>query len=172
MDKILFKNNEEPAINAENLNLLQDNVDTAMIKQTTGEWVPELADVSSETSKPTVTYNSRSGNYTRIGNLVIATFNMTGKITALTTTNYAAISGLPFALSKSWDGFGSMYRAYNLTSSNGFPAPFVVNQLSGSDKKAIIQLQNSEQIGGVCNFKLSGSGTFECTGGVIYSCED
>lgn len=168
MDKIEFKNNAEPAINDANLNLLQDNIEKAIIPFESGVWTPTLADVASTSENPTVTYSSRVGNYTKIGNIVIATFNITGKITALTTNNYAAISGLPFNIGRNWDGFGSMYRAYNLVQSGGLPAPFVVNQ----DSRAIIQLQNSKTIGSVDRFSLSGTGTFECSGGVIYYTND
>lgn len=147
---------------------MQDNIEKAIIPSETGVWTPALADVASATENPTVTYNSRTGNYTKIGNMVMVTFNMTGKITALTTNNYAAISGLPFTLGRNWDGFGSMYRAYNLVQSGGLSAPFVVNQ----DSRAIIQLQNSTTIGSVDRFKLSGTGTFECSGGVIYYTND
>ena len=64
-----------------------------------GTWTPALG---GQTTNPTVTYNTRTGNYTKIGNVV----NVFGKIatTAISGgSGFAIFSGLPFT-SKNADG--------------------------------------------------------------------
>lgn len=100
MNKINFTNlpSTTTPVNATNLNLLQDNVDSGkQDKMTEGEWTPTLDTI--EGVEPTVTYSSRRGRYKRIGNMAFLSFYIRGKITALNgTNNFAQIKGLPFQL--------------------------------------------------------------------------
>ena len=121
MDKIEFKNNQEPAINATNLNALQDNVDNAkQDKMISGTWDPIIATLGSGT--PSVEYLIKKGNYKRIGNLVYVDFYLKGRITALGgSTKYGIVWGLPYSAASNNANFGNIVwsgMTFNLIESN------------------------------------------------------
>lgn len=96
MQKINFVNNQAPALNADNLNQLQTNVENA-INGDDQTWTPTINTL--EEVAPTITYTTQSGRYIRVGNLIYIRFYIRGKITALNgTNNYAVIEGLPVSI--------------------------------------------------------------------------
>lgn len=168
MDKINFQNlpNTTTAVNAANLNLLQDNVDNGKEdKMISSTWTPTLNTI--ENAAPTVTYTTRSGHYYKIGSLVFISFYIRGTITALTgTNNFATITGLPVAPRgvSLGENVLSTGVVYNCIQDDTAP---VILDISGSGNR--IQIQNSSGSGALKwkvtptsgYFELGGSGWYE-----------
>lgn len=92
MEKINFKDLPDTTtpITADNLNLLQDNIENLFTDIKT--WTPTIANAN-------VTYTMQTGKYIRIGNLVFIWFRLRGTINSVTSPGYAYINGLPFKCS-------------------------------------------------------------------------
>lgn len=88
MEKIDFKDLPDTTtpITADNLNLLQDNIEN--IFTDAKDWTPSLANAN-------VTYAIQTGKYIKIGKLVFVWFRMRGTINSVSSPAYAYVNGLP-----------------------------------------------------------------------------
>ena len=125
-----------------------------------GTWIPRLTTV--EQSAPTVEYIFREGNYIRLGNLVYISFNIRGKITALTgTDNYACIAGLPYECSHSNLGqysitTGVIYNAiYNAPTPSMSVYNSVIRMLRSNGSQTASWIKTDGEY-----FQLAGSGWY------------
>lgn len=120
-------------------------------------WTPVLENCS-------VTYTVQKGNYVKIGNLVHFEFQLQGEITAVDSTAYAFISGLPLAR-YGFNTSGSCHEAANVLAS-GRPMPTLRIALNGGATKVALQKSDSmgisieSWVAGRGKFYLSGSGTY------------
>ena len=80
----------------------------------TNTWTPTL---EGQTTAGTTTYGTQSGTYIRVGNIVTASFIITGS--AATGTGNVLISGLPFPCVNSINTFGVFF----LENATDFPLP-------------------------------------------------
>jgi hypothetical protein len=106
-----------------------------------GTWTPTL---TGGTTNPTVTYGSRAGSYTKIGNVVTLFFRLqTSAISG--GSGSAQISGLPFASNGTYRNGGAIGYVSNVTFGAGFTQlglynnpsnTFLVFTLSGTGQGA------------------------------------
>ena len=100
MEKINFENlpSTNVPISADNLNLMQDNIENAIngfASSEEGQWTPIVSTI--ESKEPTIKYLKQVGEYIKYGNLVWINFYIEANISALNGTyNQLAIRGLPF----------------------------------------------------------------------------
>lgn len=131
-----------------------------------GTWTPQLTNTGDD-GEPSVTYDYQNGSYFKIGTMVVCLFRFRGKITALGGSNYAGIKGLPYSINGNvlMSGLSSVYNL--LTRYGGGELTTMPTIVVKNSSK--IQIQSGEALGSTTTqFKLSGSNSFECFGGVIY----
>ena len=89
MERIDFKDLPDTTtpITADNLNLLQDNIEN--IFTDIKDWTPSLANASA-------TYAIQTGKYIKIGKLVFVWFRLRGTINSVSEPRYAYVNGLPY----------------------------------------------------------------------------
>lgn len=99
-----------------------------------GEWTPTIANTSG--TQPTVSYNSRSGYYYKIGRCVFLMCNIyNANITNVGSNQYACISGIPYSNSINNSAFvlSSQYTCFS--SGDGYAyIPKFYNSFGGTDK--------------------------------------
>lgn len=138
------------------------------VKVEVGNWTPQLINRGNG-NNPTVSYDYITAKYVKLGKLVIAFFRFRGKITEVDGDNYAGISGLPYEIAESL-GLGSFSSVYNLlANTDGSNLKTMPTILVEKSNKNVLNIQNGDNLGSsATNFKLSGSASFECFGGVAY----
>jgi len=153
MERIDFKDLPDTTtpITADNLNLLQDNIENLFTDIKT--WTPTMANAN-------VTYTNNDGYYLKLGRLVFIWFRLQGKINSVNEPKYAFINGLPFECA--YQTSGSVFDHWHITDDDSRNVLLRVT----SDKLAI--QKDDSDAGAVIEKWYASDNTFYLGGSAVY----